>query len=82
MIGKTFSLLVSLIGLAAFAYVYFCVPLSKHTLYEHTKRVLATEAAQDLGQEATEAAARVKGALIEDNPSAESLDAGTTLGRK
>ncbi|MEZ4254439.1 MAG: hypothetical protein R3A78_01795 [Polyangiales bacterium] len=62
MIGKLVSFAITLVGLAAFAYVYFCVPLGELTLHEHTRRIIATEAAQDLGREAKEAAARVKDA--------------------
>lgn len=60
MVGKLVSLAISVIGLAAFLYVYFTVPLGRLTLHEHVDAILATDAAQELGREAEQAAARVR----------------------
>jgi hypothetical protein len=65
MVGKLISLCISVIGLAAFLYVYFTMPLGELTLHEHARAILATDAAQNLGREASEAAARVEGKLNE-----------------
>ena len=56
---RLISAALSLIGLAVVAYVWFFVPLGQRTLHEHALRIAATEPAQELGVEATEATERV-----------------------
>lgn len=56
---RLISAALSLIGLAVVAYVWFFVPLGQRTLHEHAMRIAATEPAQELGAEATEATERV-----------------------
>jgi hypothetical protein len=46
----------TLIGLLVLTYAFFLVPLGQRTTYEHACRILATEPAQELGREASEAA--------------------------
>lgn len=55
---RLISAALSLIGLAVVAYVWFFVPLGQRTLHEHALRIAATEPAQELGAEATEATER------------------------
>ncbi|MFK7985856.1 MAG: hypothetical protein AB8I08_07470 [Sandaracinaceae bacterium] len=43
-----------LIGLGVVLVVYFFVPVGRHTLFEHTLRIAATEPAQDLGEDLSE----------------------------
>ncbi|MEM9072383.1 MAG: hypothetical protein AAGE52_28010 [Myxococcota bacterium] len=50
----------SLVGLAVVAYVFFFIPLGERTLYQHARRIAATDEAQELGREAQEAAERLQ----------------------
>lgn len=43
-----------LIGLVVVLAVYFFVPVGRHTLFEHTLRIAATEPAQELGEDLSE----------------------------
>ena len=56
---RSISAALSLVGLAVVAYVWFFVPLGQRTLHEHAMRIAATEPAQELGEEATDATERV-----------------------
>lgn len=49
----------SLVGFAVAAYVFFAVPLGERTLYEHVKRIAATEEAQELGRDVETAKERL-----------------------
>ncbi len=49
----------SLVGFAVLAYAFFFVPLGRRTVFEHTMRILATEPAQELGDEAVQATERL-----------------------
>jgi len=52
--------LLALVGLAVVAYVFFFVPLGERTLWQHARRIAATDEAQELGREATAAAERAR----------------------
>ena len=56
----------SLVGLAVVAYVFFFVPLGQRTLFEHARRIAATDEAQELGDEAGEAAGRLRNHLEDE----------------
>lgn len=51
--------LFSFVGLAVVAYAFFFIPLGRRTVFEHTMRILATEPAQELGDEAVQATDRL-----------------------
>jgi HAMP domain-containing protein len=57
--------MLSLIGLAVLAYVWFFVPLGTRTLHQHAMRIASTEPAQELGDEAVEATERLAGHVQE-----------------
>jgi len=48
---RLFRVALSLVGLLAFLWVLFMVPLGRRTLWEHITRVAATPAAQEMGSE-------------------------------
>ena len=48
MIGRKLDALLAFIGLCTVAYVFFRVPLGQRTMYEHAKRIAATEPAREL----------------------------------
>ena len=51
----------------AFAFAalgFFCVPLGKHTGYEHTKAIFTTPAAQRAGHELCAALLRIRDQLV------------------
>lgn len=52
--------LLSLVGLAVVAYVVLFVPLGRYTIYQHARRIAGTEEAQELGDEAVQAAERLR----------------------
>lgn len=53
------------IGMAVFAYVFFFVELGERTLFQHVKRIAATEEAQDLGDDIGAASDRLRAHLEE-----------------
>jgi hypothetical protein len=55
---RLFSSLLSLIGFAVVAYVWFFVPIGQRTLHEHALRIADTEPARELGDEARDASER------------------------
>lgn len=59
MLRRLFSSLLSLIGLAVVAYVWFFVPIGRRTLHEHALRIAETEPAQELGVEVEVASERL-----------------------
>lgn len=83
MTGLVKSLL-SLVGLAVVAYVVLFVPLGRYTLYQHATRIAGTNEAQELGDEAAQAAERlrehVEGELDEHVRDAGPRDAGIDAG--
>ena len=64
-----------LVGLAVVAYVFFFIPLGQRTLYQHARRIAATDEAHELGEEATEAAERLR-EHVEDQIAEHVTDAG------
>lgn len=83
MTGLVKSLL-SLVGLAVVAYVVLFVPLGRYTIYQHATRIAGTDEAQELGDEAAQAAERlrehVEGELDEHVRDAGPRDAGIDAG--
>lgn len=55
---RLFSSLLSLIGVAVLAYVWFFVPIGRRTLHEHALRIAETEPARELGAEVEDASER------------------------
>ena len=51
MVRRLIGLCISLIGIGSFLYLFFEVPLGRRTLYEHSRRIVATEPAQELGED-------------------------------
>ena len=62
-------MLVALVGLSCALYVFFLVPLGERTLYQHVRRIAATEEAEDLGRELGEAGERLTDEIGEDGSS-------------
>lgn len=58
---RLFSAMLSLLGLALLAYVWFFVPLGQRTMHQHAQRIAGTEPARELGSEAREASERLVG---------------------
>ncbi len=65
MIRRAIKAVVYLTGLLVLAYGYFFVPLGQRTLFDHTRRILATPEAQELGAEVDVAAGRMGQAVHE-----------------
>jgi hypothetical protein len=59
MIFGTVKLVYRLVTFVVVAYFFFGVPLGERTLYQHMRRIVATEEAQDLGKEIREVGAQV-----------------------
>lgn len=59
MIRFFFRAFFSFVGLAVVSYAFFFIPLGRRTVFEHTMRIMATEPAQELGDEAIEATDRL-----------------------
>jgi hypothetical protein len=59
MIFGTVKLVYRLITLIVVAYVFFGVPLGERTLFQHMRRIVATEEAQDLGREIRDVGSKV-----------------------
>jgi hypothetical protein len=53
------KMLVAFVGLCCVLYVFFLVPLGERTLYQHVRRIAATDEAEDLGRELGEAGERL-----------------------
>ena len=47
------------VGAVALLLAYFLVPLGRRTLYEHTRAIVATEPARELGEDLSEVGASV-----------------------
>lgn len=50
----------ALVGLAVVAYVVLFIPLGRYTLYQHARRIAGTDEAKELGEEAVQAAERLR----------------------
>ena len=59
MIRWALKMLVAFVGLTCALYVFFLVPLGERTLYDHMRRIAATDEAEDLGRELGEAGERL-----------------------
>lgn len=68
--------ILALIGLGVVLYVVLFVPLGSRTLWEHGRRIAATDEAQELGAEASDAADRLQQHLEEELQEHVLLDAG------
>ncbi len=68
----------SLVGFAVVAYVALFVPLGRYTLYQHASRIAGTDEAKELGQEAVQAAERLRD-HVEDELDEHVRDAGRSL---
>ena len=66
----------ALVGFAVVAYVFFFVPLGERTMFEHVRRIAATEEAQDLGDEAGQAAGELKDHIEDEINEHVRVDAG------
>lgn len=55
-----------LIGLLVVLVAYFVVPVGRFTLYEHTRRIAATEPAQELGRDLGAAGEALKERALEE----------------
>jgi hypothetical protein len=66
MIFGTLKLVYRLITLVLVGYVFFGVPLGERTLYQHMRRIAATDEAKDLGKEIREAGSKVGDQLEEE----------------
>lgn len=67
--------LVTLVALAAIAYVTFFIPLGQRTLWEHLMRIASTPEARELGHEATQAGKRLGESMLREGD-ASARDAG------
>lgn len=65
MLSRTINAFFWLIGVLVFSYVYFFVPVGRRTLFDHTRRIAATDEARELGDELEDASERVRGHLEE-----------------
>jgi hypothetical protein len=52
-------------ALCVLGYLFFFVPLGERTLWEHTRRIAATDEAQELGDDVSVAGERVETAVRE-----------------
>ena len=51
MIKRLINGLIWLVGLSVMLFVFFAVPVGRHTLFQHTLRIAETEPAQELGED-------------------------------
>ncbi len=68
--------ILALIGLGVVLYVVLFVPLGSRTLWEHGRRIAATDEAQELGAEASDAAERLQEHIEEELQEHVLLDGG------
>jgi hypothetical protein len=65
MIRRAVDTVIGAVCLGCVGYVYFFVPVGQRTLFEHTRRIAATEPAQELQRDAT-STAHTLGARVVD----------------
>ncbi len=65
MIRRAVDSVIGAVCLGCVGYVYFFVPVGQRTLFEHTRRIAATEPAQELQRDAT-TTAHTLGARVVD----------------
>jgi len=68
-------MVLSWVGVAVVAYVVLFVPLGEHTLWQHAVRIAGTDEAQELKEEAVDAAERLQ-EHVEDQMDEHVRDAG------
>lgn len=77
MIFKPARWAISFLVSFAVAWFVFMVPLGRFTLFEHLRRIAATDEAQELGDEAVEASGRLRGEVARQVGDAMRPDAGS-----
>ncbi len=65
MIRKTLKAIVYVTAFGVLTYLFFFVPLGRRTMWEHVRRIAATDEAQDLGEDVSTATDRAGSALRE-----------------
>ena len=75
MIRRLVDTVIGTVCLGCVGYVYFFVPVGQRTLFEHTRRIAATEPAQELQRDAT-STAHTLGARVVDELERVATDGG------